>query len=337
MRPSKWRAMDESKLLVIANEVMYALDRQPRNNPKLTDQELLSIVKEYTGDNTLQLIEIHDAVSYLKLKNAVDVESFMGTVPPAFDSVKISIEGRANIQVNRKWPIPKERAQEIEYSDKRPIRVFLSYSDSDLSLIHEIKKKLDFYCLETFLAHDDIEPSEEWVEEIILNLKECDVFIPFISENFKKSKWTDQESGIAFTRDKFIIPINIGLVPYGFIGKYQALPYENSSDACEEIIETMMNKNPLMKKRIQYDLNKKLEDSRASALPRPRILRIQLTRVFGNFQDIERMEGIVNEEVLFASVLGDYNINRTEASKLIGILMRDGKIYSPNPGYYKKR
>jgi len=96
--------MVESKVLVIANEVMHALDRQPRHNPKLTDYELLSIVKEYTGDNTLQLIEIHDAVSYLELQNAVNVDRFMGTVPPAFDHVKISIEGRASFQVNRDWP-----------------------------------------------------------------------------------------------------------------------------------------------------------------------------------------------------------------------------------------
>ena len=45
----------------------------------------------------------------------------------------------------------------------------------------------------------------------------------------------------------------------------------------------------------------------------------------------------MNEEVLFTSLLSDYGINRTEASKLIGILMRDGSIYSPNPRYYKKR
>lgn len=264
MSPRKWRAMDEIKVLVIANEVMHALDRSPRDNPKLTNFELLSIVKEYTGDNTMQLIDILDAVSYLELQNAVDVDRFMGTVPPDFDHVKISITGRANFQVNRDWPKPKEgeRAQEIKYSEKRPIRVFLSYSNRDLDLVNEIKKKLDVYCFETFLAHEDIEPSKEWEEVIILKLKECDVFIPFISENFKESKWTDQESGIAFADNKFIIPIDIGLVPYGFIGKYQALKYVDSSSACTEIIDTMIDENPLMKKRIQDDLIKELKDSK---------------------------------------------------------------------------
>lgn len=235
-----------------------------------------------------------------------------------------------------KLDLIQSNGKEIEYSAERPIRVFLSYSTTDNKLVGEIKEKLESSGIEAFLAHEDIEPSEDWIEIIILNLKECDVFIPFLSENFKKSKWTDQESGIAFTRDKLIIPINIGLVPYGFIGKYQTLPYENSSDACEKIIETMMKKNPLMKKRIQDDLRKKHDAARTRA-QRPRLLRIQLNRVWLLFQDIERMEGTVNEEVLFASLLSDHGINRTEASKLLGILRSDGMIYSPNPGYYKKR
>ncbi len=69
---------------------------------------------------------------------------------------------------------------------------------------------------------------------------------------------------------------------------------------------------------------------------RPRLLRIQLNRVWLVFQDMERIAGTVNEEDLFDNLLSEYGIRRTEASKLISILMKDGKIYSPNPGYYKK-
>lgn len=114
MRPSEWRALDESKVLELANTVMRILDRQPRHNPKLTDYELLSVVKEYTSDNTLQLIDIHDAVSYLELQRAVNVDSFIGTFPPAFDYVKISRIGRANFQVNRDWP-KREREPKPKY------------------------------------------------------------------------------------------------------------------------------------------------------------------------------------------------------------------------------
>lgn len=102
------------------------------------------------------------------------------------------------------------------------------------------------------MAHEDIEPSTEWQEEIIHSLKGCDIFIPIVSENFKESNWTDQESGIALAEDKFIIPLNVNLVPYGFIGKYQALKLDrNISDSCDKIIEIIDN----------TPLNEKLTDS----------------------------------------------------------------------------
>ena len=72
--------------------------------------------------------------------------------------------------------------------------------------------------LKAFLAHDDIEPTQEWEGVIIDNLKDCDVFIPLLSENFKESTWTDQETGIAVSEEKLIIPLKIDIDPYGFIG-----------------------------------------------------------------------------------------------------------------------
>jgi len=133
-----------------------------------------------------------------------------------------------------------------EDTELRTLRVFLSYSHKDRELAGEIKEYIEDYRLEVFLAHEDIEPSREWQEEIIRSLKACDIFIPIVSENFKESKWCDQESGIAFAEDKYIIPINVSLVPYGFIGKYQALKLgESISDSCDKIIEiidsTMLN------------------------------------------------------------------------------------------------
>jgi hypothetical protein len=35
-------------------------------------------------------------------------------------------------------------------------------------------------------------------------------------------------------------------------------------------------------------------------------------------------------------MLEDHSISRSEAARLIGVLMRDGTIYSPRPGYYKR-
>lgn len=119
---------------------------------------------------------------------------------------------------------------------------FISYSHEDKIIAGEIKKKLDSLGFEVFLAHEDIEPTTQWEKEIYKNLKECDVFIALISNNFKNSKWTDQETGIAYRGNKFIIPISINMAPYGFINKFQALYYKDDVDeCCNTIISTLIS------------------------------------------------------------------------------------------------
>ncbi len=66
------------------------------------------------------------------------------------------------------------------------LRIFLSYSHIDRHLAGNIKTALENIWLSVFLAHEDIKPSLEWQETIYRELKECDIFIPIISENFKK-------------------------------------------------------------------------------------------------------------------------------------------------------
>jgi DNA replicative helicase MCM subunit Mcm2 (Cdc46/Mcm family) len=45
---------------------------------------------------------------------------------------------------------------------------------------------------------------------------------------------------------------------------------------------------------------------------------------------------VVKDDDLYSTLMEDHGINRTEAARLIGVLMRDGTIYSPRPGYYKR-
>jgi len=103
------------------------------------------------------------------------------------------------------------------------VRVFISYNSANKILAGEIKNELDKYGLITFLAHEDIQPSAIWINEIIRNLKQCDVFLPLLTDSFHDSEWTDQESGYAFALDKLIIPLKIHDIPYGFINQFQAL------------------------------------------------------------------------------------------------------------------
>jgi replicative DNA helicase Mcm len=69
---------------------------------------------------------------------------------------------------------------------------------------------------------------------------------------------------------------------------------------------------------------------------KPRSLQMQLQKVLQEISELEMISGTVKDEDLFEALLQDHNINRSEASKLISVLTRDGTIYSPRPGYYKR-
>ncbi len=69
---------------------------------------------------------------------------------------------------------------------------------------------------------------------------------------------------------------------------------------------------------------------------KPRSLQMQLQKVLGVVSDMERTTGVVKDEDLFQALMEDHGIGRAEAARLVGVLMRDGTIYSPRPGYYKR-
>src|SRR5665213_2968817 len=96
---------------------------------------------------------------------------------------------------------------------------FISYSHLDREYGAQVKKVLSEVDIEAFLAHDDIEISEEWRERILVELRRCDIFVPLLSANFLSSKWAPQEAGFTISRpDVVIVPLSIdGTTPFGFL------------------------------------------------------------------------------------------------------------------------
>lgn len=67
--------------------------------------------------------------------------------------------------------------EDPEGSEIRGYLVFISHSHEDKDLAIKIQKYLRFYALPAFVAHEDIEPNEEWTKAIINTAAECKVFI----------------------------------------------------------------------------------------------------------------------------------------------------------------
>ena len=109
------------------------------------------------------------------------------------------------------------------------IRVFISHVDQHKKRATQIKNALADLGIASFVAHEDIEPSEEWQTEIIRALSSMNMFIALLTEGFKESNWTDQEVGFAIARRIPILPVGKELTPYGFMGKYQALRRSGSN------------------------------------------------------------------------------------------------------------
>jgi hypothetical protein len=103
------------------------------------------------------------------------------------------------------------------------LRLFISHVAAHKAAVGELKTHLGVMGVSGFVAHQDISPSLEWQAEIELALRTTQAALALLTPDFHASKWTDQEVGAAFARGVLIIPVDVGLTPYGFMGKYQAL------------------------------------------------------------------------------------------------------------------
>ena len=80
--------------------------------------------------------------------------------------------------------------------------IFLSYNSMDRNLASSVKQKLKAHGFGAFLAHQDIEVSKKWREEIQKHLDTCCALVAIVTKHFDESSWTNQEVGIAIGKGK---------------------------------------------------------------------------------------------------------------------------------------
>lgn len=102
-------------------------------------------------------------------------------------------------------------------------RLFLSHKATAKREASELKTDLNLFGFSAFVAHKDIRPTKAWHAEIENALASMDGFVALMTSDFHDSDWTDQEVGYAFARGVPLLAVRLGLDPYGFIGKFQAI------------------------------------------------------------------------------------------------------------------
>ena len=102
-------------------------------------------------------------------------------------------------------------------------RLFVSHLAEHRRVAAEVQDRLLALGISSFVAHNDIEPTREWQDEIELALATCDGMLVLLHPGFHQSQWTDQEIGYAMARQVLIVAARIGTDPYGFIGRFQGM------------------------------------------------------------------------------------------------------------------
>jgi hypothetical protein len=126
------------------------------------------------------------------------------------------------------------------------VRAFVSYSHEDRHLAAQTKNILAELGIDAFLAHEDLQVSDEWRSRILEELRNCDLFVPLFSERFVQSKWAPQEAGFIISRDAVAIaPLSVDGTPsYGFLGHFQSRRISQAGVSRELFIEPLGRRFP---------------------------------------------------------------------------------------------
>lgn len=130
-------------------------------------------------------------------------------------------------------------------------RMFISHVSSHKQSAANLKLALSEYGISGFVAHEDIEPTTEWQEEIIAALRTMDALCAILTDDFNRSKWCDQEVGFGLGRNVLCIPIKHGIDPYGILGKYQgAKAAYDARDVAKQIFKLLCSNEKTHEKYI---------------------------------------------------------------------------------------
>jgi hypothetical protein len=140
-------------------------------------------------------------------------------------------------------------------------RLFLSHISAHKQFVSRVKLALIPYGVSAFVAHEDIEPTEEWVKVIEASLASCHALAAFLTKDFRNSKWCDQEVGYCFRRKIQILPIRLGEDPHGFLAQFQGLPGSKNPKTVAEQIFAVLAKKPETASAMAWALTAKFAES----------------------------------------------------------------------------
>lgn len=161
---------------------------------------------------------------------------------------------------------------DLPFWRKRMFRLFITHLSSEKVFAAELQECLLNYGISGFVAHNDIEPTLEWQNQIETALATADSLVALLHPAFHKSNWTDQEIGFAMGRRLPVFAVRFGQDPYGFIGRFQGFAgSDKTADALANELFDSYRKNKQTQKRMAEVLMNLFEDSGSFAAAKSRV------------------------------------------------------------------
>ena len=184
------------------------------------------------------------------------------------------------------------------------LRLFLSHVSTFKVEASGLARSLEHCGVSGFVAHEDIEPTKEWENEIRLGLATCDALACLLTPEFPQSKWTDQEVGFAIGRGVLVVPVRLGIDPYGFMGRYQAHSgVKKSTEEMAVSLVTTLARHRLTGARMAEGLLVSFEGSPSFMEAKQRAARLNLIRSWSD-ETRERIRRAVKENDQISGAFG---------------------------------
>ncbi len=144
-----------------------------------------------------------------------------------FSAVILELDDDSDPVCQRALPFsrkPLVRADMVPFWKPGLARLFVSHRDEHKREAQQLAEALEGFGISAFVAHDTIRPMSEWRHEIQKGLETMEVMLVYLTDDFDRSIWTNQEVGFALGRGVPVISLKLGRKdPPGFISHVQAL------------------------------------------------------------------------------------------------------------------
>lgn len=238
-----------------------------------TSDNLVKAEEKILAASSYEIVRQNENDIWLKL--LVDDEVYwehIDTIDCIYDNIKKVVEGNLNQFIGMLWVDIKKApmsigmidnsqvnfyandlSQEVKqriWGENNAFKIFISHKDNCKIDANMLKEEFARYGITCFVAHVDIEPTQEWANEIKSALFSCDACLALMSACFHDSQWTDQEVGCCLGRNVPVIAIKWprldengvlvpGIAPYGLSGITQAISYNGNGNYHSLVTEIM--------------------------------------------------------------------------------------------------